>query len=63
MRLTQTECVQSKPDDRYARNIKDDMLTALNLLFEFKEGMDKLHPECSAIVERLLENPNRVNRY
>ena len=49
------------PDDRWARNMQDDMITAIDLLFKFKAGLDKLHPDCLAIIERMVSLPN--NRY
>lgn len=60
MRFNQTDCVAIKPDDRYSRNIKEDMKIAMDLLFQFKEGMEKLHPECSSLIELLLQNPSRM---
>lgn len=61
MRLNQVNvCPEIKPDDRYSRSIKDDMKIAMELLFQFKEGIEKLHPECSYLIEKLLQvNINR----
>jgi len=58
MRFQQEACA-IRPDDRYSRNIKEDIKVAMDLLFQFKEGMEKLHPECSSLIEKLLQNPNR----
>lgn len=63
IRLHQMDCIAPKIDDRYSRNVKEDMKTAMDLLFQFKEGMDNLHPECSVLIEMLLQNPNRQIRY
>lgn len=49
-----------KPDDRWSRNIKDDMKEAIDYLFKFKESLDKLHPECTRVIEKMLQ-ANRVN--
>lgn len=39
----------------YQRNLKDDLKTALDLLFEFKEKIDKLHPNTKEIIEQMLQ--------
>jgi hypothetical protein len=55
------QCCAPKPDERWARDQKEDMKTALDLLWKFKEGLDKLHPECVTLIERMLFVPH--NRY
>lgn len=52
-------CAAPLPDNRWNRNMKDDMKTAIDLLWKFKEELEKLHPECTHVLERLLANPNR----
>ena len=47
------EC-SSKPDDRWMRSMQEDMKEAVDLLFKFKAGLDKLHPECLSIIERMI---------
>ena len=47
-------CERSLADDRYSRSPKDDMKEAVDLLWKFKEGLDKLHPDCTILMERLL---------
>ena len=41
-------------DDRYSRDQREDMKTAVELVWKLKEGLDKLHPECLPLVERML---------
>lgn len=52
-------CMNAAPmpkiDSTWDRNFKDDMHTALDLFYKFKEGLDKLHPECARNIERLLQ--------
>jgi hypothetical protein len=47
-------CSNLPSDDRYSRNPKDDMKEAVDLLWKFKEGLDRLHPDCTTLMERLL---------
>ena len=55
-------CVEApRPDDRYSRNLKEDLKSAMDLLISFKESLEKLHPECSFLIEKLLQNSH--NRY
>lgn len=42
------------PDDRWARNMQEDMKEAIDLAFKFKAALDKLHPECLTIIERMI---------
>lgn len=44
-------------DDRYNRNVQDDMKEAIDLLYKFKAGLDKLHPDCTMFVEKMLALP------
>jgi len=60
MRLTQN-CANSPikvVDDRWDRNMKEDMKTAMDLLWEFRTALDRLHPECVTILERMLQIPS-----
>lgn len=50
-----------RPDDRYSRNLKEDLKAAMDLLISFKESLEKLHPECIFLIEKLLQNTH--NRY
>lgn len=54
-------CAEIRPDDRYSRSMEDDMKSAIELLFKFKAGLDKLHPECTRLIEKMIGQPN--NRY
>lgn len=45
-------------DDRWGRDMKEDMKTALDLVWKLKEGLDKLHPECIGIIEKMLSSNN-----
>ncbi len=46
--------VNSISETTWNRNFKEDMHAALDLLYKFKEGLEKLHPECTRNIERLL---------
>jgi hypothetical protein len=46
-------------DDRYSRSMEDDMKEAIALLFKLKAGLDKLHPECTRMIERMMTPYNR----
>jgi len=54
--LDKTDCCTQRAyvDDRYGRNMADDMKTAIGLVFELKAGLDKLHPECTRLIEKIL---------
>lgn len=41
-------------DNRWERNMQDDMKEAIDLTFKFKDALDKLHPECISIIERMI---------
>jgi len=57
----QSDCAVQVPqvDNRWQRNMQDDMKEAIDLVFKMKAGLDKLHPECLAIVERMISLPGR----
>lgn len=59
----QTAQVPSMPqicaDDRYARNMEEDLKVAIELLFKFKAGLDKLHPQCTQLIEKMMSMPHR----
>jgi hypothetical protein len=42
-------------DDKWSRNMQDDMKEAIDLLFKFRRDLDKLHPECMQIIENMLQ--------
>ena len=44
------QCDSSRGDNKWNRNLKDDLKTAVELVFEFKEKLEKLHPRVSDIV-------------
>ncbi len=48
------QCAEIRPDDRWSRNMQDDMKEAIDLVFKFKAALDKLHPECLSIIERMI---------
>lgn len=41
----------------WQRNFKDDLKQAMEYLCEFKEKIDKLHPECARMIERMFQCP------
>jgi hypothetical protein len=41
---------------RCQRNAKDDVITAINLAFELKEKIDKLHPFALELFQRIISN-------
>lgn len=46
-------------ESRYSRNEKDDMKKAIELLYEFKRGLDELHPNCTTLMEQMLQYNRR----
>ncbi len=46
-------------DDRYSRSMEEDLKEAISLLFKFKAGLDKLHPQCTALIEKMMSFPPR----
>lgn len=43
-------------DNRYERDMQEDMKTAIDLLWKFKEGLQKLHPECEYFMQKMINN-------
>lgn len=41
-------------EDRYSRNVQEDMKEAIDLLYKFKASLDKLHPDCIRLIEGIL---------
>ena len=41
--------------ESWKRNFKEDMKLAMDYLFELKEKLEKLHPECTRVVEKLMQ--------
>lgn len=39
----------------WERDMQQDMKEAIDLLFKFKESLDKLHPECTRFIERMMQ--------
>lgn len=54
-----SQFAEVRVDDRWSRNMQEDMKEAIDLLFKLKAGLDKLHPECTNIIERMLSLPNQ----
>ena len=46
-------------DDRYSHDMQEDMKVAIELLFKLKAGLDKLHPECTRLIEKMMATPTR----
>lgn len=46
--------LQCAVDDRFSRNVQEDMKEAIDLLFKFKASLDKLHPDCTRLIEGIL---------
>lgn len=42
-------------DKTWERNIQDDLKEAIDLLFNFKASLEKLHPECTRVIERIMQ--------
>ena len=42
-------------NDKWVRNQKEDMKKAMDYLYEFREKLDELHPECVIIIESMLQ--------
>lgn len=56
----QTNCeMMPKPDDRYTRDEAKDMGTAVELLYNFRKELGKLHPNCIQNIERMLQYLHR----
>lgn len=39
----------------WERNVQEDLKKAIDLLFDFKASLDKLHPECTRVIERIMQ--------
>jgi len=46
---------------RHNRNEEEDMKTAIEELYRFKKNLDKLHPICMSLIEKILQNNDRFN--
>lgn len=55
IRLNQACTEMPKVDNRWNRDMKHDMKAALDLLWKFKEGLEELHPDCTNIIEKMLQ--------
>ncbi len=56
-RMKYSDCVQrEEPDARYERDALGDLKHGLDLVFELKEKLDKLHPIAAETLIRLLSN-------
>lgn len=55
--VTQKRCVDTSPqvDDRWNRNEQDDLKEAIDLMYDFKKKLNKLHPRISDMVETMLQ--------
>lgn len=51
----QNQPISESSNGKYNRNAKDDMKKAVELLFEFKENLDKLHPTCIELISAMLQ--------
>jgi hypothetical protein len=52
--LNSPVCAEVRPDDRWSRNMQEDMKEAIDLVFKLKASLDKLHPDCLTIIERMI---------
>lgn len=52
-------CAMPSIDNRWNRDMQEDMKAAIELLWKFKAGLDKLHPECLTMIENMLQIRNR----
>lgn len=46
-------------ENKWARNEKDDMKKAIELLYDFKKSLGDLHPNCLNLIENMLQHPRR----
>lgn len=56
--LSAQACVNEalpRVQNRYDRNEKDDLKTAIDALYEFKKRLDELHPNCLDIIDTMLQ--------
>ena len=49
--------MQPVSDPRYDRCFKNDIQEAVKLLCEFKEALEKLHPQCLFLIENMMQKP------
>lgn len=56
-----TQISQSVPEDRYRRNLKQDIKVAVDKFLDFKEELDRLHPNCAVFIEKLMQE--NIRRY
>lgn len=45
-------------EPRYDRCEQEDLKTAIDYMYEFKQKLAKLHPNVFYIIERMLQNPH-----
>lgn len=57
--MTTQQAVGICSDDRWSRNMQEDMKEAIDLVFRFKSALDKLHPDCLMIIEKMLSFNSR----
>jgi len=48
-------------ENKYSRNEEADMQKAMGYLYDFKKKLDELHPNCTNLIENMLQKP--TNRY
>jgi hypothetical protein len=48
-------------ENKYTRNEESDMQKAIGYLYDFKKKLDELHPNCTNLIENMLQKP--TNRY
>lgn len=46
---------ESSTHSRFQRNEKEDLKTGIDLLYKFKEDLDKLHPQTIEVIEAMLQ--------
>ena len=54
--LRDSACVHNEPNKRYERDALGDLKHGLDLIFELKAELDKLHPLASDTLIRLLSH-------
>jgi hypothetical protein len=47
--------IQQCRDSKYDRDTQEDLKTAIDYLFEFKQKLSKLHPDVTSIIEHMLQ--------
>jgi len=45
-------------EDKWQRNEKDDLKTAIEYLYEFREKLSKLHPIAMEAIDQMLQKQN-----